>query len=126
MSYTKEIEAALSNSKNLIQKTEIITIDSTFENDLKELEEYELNENNNYIDLEDKKIEIPEEIKKEEYLVNLLNVYMCWYKQINNKGKGSSMFDNIELDDDESTNKCMECFYEEIFKFNLSKENDKD
>ena len=76
------------------------------------------------IDINDYKITDDED----DYIkyVNLLNVYNCYFKQVHEKKKESTLFDDIDYEKDEATNKCMEFLYEEIIKFNKSIEEDKD
>ena len=63
--------------------------------------------------------------KEQSNVTNLLNIFMCYYKQLYNEKQSSSMIDNIEYERDENTNKCMEFFYHEILKFNESDDKDK-
>lgn len=58
--------------------------------------------------------------------VCLLNIYTCYFKQLFRRQQDETMFDHIEQDQKDSTNRCMEFLYEEINKFNNSKEEDKD
>lgn len=47
--------------------------------------------------------------------VDLMNVFMCYYKKLFAK-TGEHMFSNVNYDEIDSTNRCMELFYEEMFK----------
>lgn len=58
--------------------------------------------------------------------INLLNIYTYYYKQINNKDNKITMFDGINYEEHDSTNKCMETLYEEMYKYSSSEQKDKD
>ena len=58
--------------------------------------------------------------------MNLLNIYTCYYKKLFVKKKDATMFENIDYEKMDSTNKCLEMLYDEIYKFDQSKEEDKD
>lgn len=60
------------------------------------------------------------------HFTNLLNIFTCYFKQLFMKNQETTMFDNIDHSKKDSTNKCMEFMYEEMFKFNKSLEEDKD
>lgn len=56
--------------------------------------------------------------------VALLNIYTCYFKQLFRRQQDETMFDHLDEKKD-STNKCMECLYDEIYKYNKSDEPDK-
>jgi hypothetical protein len=56
---------------------------------------------------------------------NLLNIFTCYFKQLFSREAYSTMFENVDLDKNANTNRCMEFLYEEINKFNNSAEEDK-
>ena len=58
--------------------------------------------------------------------VNLLNIYTCYFKQLFRRNQGETLFDHVDYDKKNSTNKCMEFLYDEINKFNESTIEDKD
>ena len=88
------------------------------------MEDTNFEENSEDIDIRDY-IPAEEEVEYDKFL-NLLNIYNCYYKQLHNKSNDSTLFDNIDYDNDESTNKCLEFLYEEIFKFKKCTDEDKD
>ena len=64
----------------------------------------------------------------EDYIifVDLLNVYNCYYKQLHQKKQESTLFEDVNMESDDSTNKCLEFLYEEMFKYKKSLVADKD
>lgn len=70
--------------------------------------------------------ELAEEEKEYMSYMNLLNIYTCYYKKLFVKNKNSTMFDDIDYEKIDSTNKCLELLYNEIYKFDQSKEDDRD
>jgi len=62
--------------------------------------------------------------EKNEKYVNLMNVFLCWYKQVFDKEKPVTMFHDIDYKKEESTNRCMELFYNEMYKYNSNKDDD--
>lgn len=69
---------------------------------------------------------LADEEKELNNFTSLLNVFTCYYKQLYCTNQESTMFENIDYTKNDSTNKCMEFMYEEMFKFNRSSEIDKD
>ena len=57
---------------------------------------------------------------------SLLNIFTCYFKQLFSKNQESTMLDDVDYTKTDSTNKCMEFMYEEMFKFNKSLDLDKD
>lgn len=101
--------------------------------------EYELyeDETGTYKDLMGTYDVKPDEIDINDYILadeeselnnftSLLNVFTCYFKQLYCTNQESTMFENIDYTKNDSTNKCMEFMYEEMFKFNKSLEIDKD
>ena len=90
-----------------------------------------LDEEEDNLELFDRQINIndyelaEEEVEFRSY-INLLNIYTCYYKKLFVKNKNITMFENIDYEKLDSTNKCLELLYEEIYKFNKSLEDDKD
>ena len=86
----------------------------------------------------DEDININDYIPAEEELefsgfTNLINIFTCYFKQLFEKKQHATVVDGFDYEktDDAKciytgTNRCMEFMYEEIFKFNKSKEDDKD
>lgn len=60
----------------------------------------------------------------EEFYVDLINNYIVYYKQINEKPSDMTMFEGINFDDPFSTNRIMEKFYEEMCIYNEYKNSD--
>ena len=50
-------------------------------------------------------------------LFDLLNIYLCYYKQTNFKDASFNMFEDIDLENPKDTNHCLESFYDEVFRF---------
>ena len=59
----------------------------------------------------------------EELDVQLLNVFLCYFKQVFHKDGPVNMFSEVDNSKEDSTNRCMEMFYEEMIKYN-SRQND--
>lgn len=88
------------------------------------------NENGNGNDY-DEEIDIAEyELDKDYEIYNdffgILNVYTCYFKQLYNRPEKTTMFDGIDYEKQESTNRCMESLYAEINKYNKCDRSDKD
>lgn len=64
--------------------------------------------------------------ENENKFVDMLNVFICYFKKFHNKQEKTNMFETIDYDNDDSTNKCMEFLYEEMSKFNNYKDQDQD
>lgn len=59
------------------------------------------------------------EVKMDEFdSFNLLNVYLYYFKQLFQKNNSQNMFDEINCDEPNSTNRCLEFLYDEIRKCN--------
>lgn len=58
--------------------------------------------------------------------INLLNIFTCYYKKLFERKEHEHMFEGTNPEIRDSTNRCIEFLYEEIFKFNKSDEEDKD
>lgn len=110
------------------------------ENDLTDSKEYATytDETGTYIDLSgyynigDNDIDINDYIPADEentefgnYTI-VLNIFLCYFKQLYSREQKETMFDHIDYKQENSTNRCMESMYEEILKFNISKDDDKD
>ena len=89
-------------------------------NTLESIHEEDLDE----INLEDYII-APEENDYGNF-VNLLNIFTCYYKKLFCKKETASIFEGIEYEKRDSTNRYMEFLYEEMFKYNKSNIEDKD
>ena len=95
------------------------------DNNLSETIEIDTNDNmNETIDIND--YDIDKDDKEYENFINLINIFTCYYKQLYETNQDFTMFDNIDYEKNDSTNRCMEFLYEEIFKFKISNENDKE
>lgn len=55
---------------------------------------------------------------------NLLNVFMVYYKRLFQKDHKTTMFHDIDYDKENSTNRGMELFYDELMKYNSKKSNE--
>lgn len=60
------------------------------------------------------------EIETHDDIVELLNIYLCYYKKLYKTNPNNHMFENINFDHDDSTNRCLENLYSEIQKFKNS------
>lgn len=85
-----------------------------FNNNVQEQEQEEKQESDSEFDIND--YEVPIEESKEQGQVALLNIFLIYYRQLFNKESPISMFDEIDPEIDDSTNRCLELFYEEIMK----------
>lgn len=109
--------------KNLIDN-HIKNYDENIKNILDHVdEENDINIDEN-INIEDYEL-AEEEVELMPY-ISLLNIYTCYFKKLFVRNKDSTMFDNIDYTKVDSTNKCLEFLYEEIYKFNKSDDQDKD
>lgn len=81
------------------------------------------------IDDDDQDIDVNDyEIEEGGYddFINLLNIYTCYFKQLFDKTQHENIFNGIDYEKSDSTNRCMEFLYEEIFKYNSSDDPNKD
>lgn len=60
-----------------------------------------------------------------EFMVDLTNNYLTYFKKLNNKPQNLTMFDGINIDDITSVNYQTESFYEEMIKYKELSESDK-
>ncbi|CAH6421777.1 Hypothetical protein KVN_LOCUS463 [uncultured virus] len=74
-----------------------------------------MNENENQFNLDEYEFD-PEENEVQES-INLLNIYLCYFKNLHNCKPDQHMFTNVDSFKKESTNKCIELFYDEISKY---------
>ena len=58
--------------------------------------------------------------------IGLLNIFTCYFKQLYVKKQNETMFDNIDAEKVDSTNKLTETLYDEMFKYNQSLDETKD
>jgi len=67
-------------------------------------------------------------VDKDDNLVefDILNVFTCYYKQLYNSKQESHMLDGIDPNKRDSTNRCIEVFYEEMHKLQMSTDPNKD
>lgn len=55
--------------------------------------------------------------EKEEKMVDIMNIFQTYFKILFKKEKNVNMFDGINIEDETSTNRSLELFYEHIFKY---------
>jgi len=67
----------------------------------------------------------PEETEMNKY-INVMNIFMCYYKQLFRCKQDSTMFDQIDYSHDSNTNRCMEFMFEHMAKYNKSTNTDRD
>lgn len=91
---------------------------------VQEEEEEEDDEEQEEINIEDY-LPAPEENEYGNF-VNLLNIFTCYYKKLFSKKETSSIFEGVDYERIDSTNRYMEFLYEEISKYNKSTIEDKD
>ena len=84
----------------------------------------EIEETQEEINIDDY-VPAPEETEYGNF-VNLLNIFTCHYKKLFAKKESLKIFDGVDYEKLNSTNRYMEFLYEEIFKFNKSTIEDKD
>ena len=58
--------------------------------------------------------------------IDLMNIFLVYFKKMFERQEKANMFDHIDYEKDNSTNKCLEMIYEEMLKYNNSKYDDKD
>ncbi|ARF09445.1 hypothetical protein Indivirus_1_68 [Indivirus ILV1] len=100
-------------------------------NDIKKIYEQQYKSDEEINEVNEEEIDINDYVLAEEEnefgeFVALLNIYTCYFKQVFRREQDESMFDHIDYDQRDSTNKCLELLYEEINKFTKSEESDKD
>lgn len=83
-----------------------------------------IDDRNVEFDIKDFKL-ADEEIEFSKYM-NLINIFNCYFKKLFERKESDHMFEGINLEDSDSTNRCLEFLYEEVFKFNNSNDEDKD
>jgi hypothetical protein len=75
------------------------------------------------IDIND--YEVDQDDKEYGIQINMLNIYICYFKQLHDRREKDTMFEHVDYGKEDSTNKCMELFYGEILKYKVSEEEDK-
>lgn len=58
-----------------------------------------------------------EEIENNEYKVTFLNVFLCYFKNLFAENKDAHMFTGIDYNKNESTTRCLEFIYNELYKY---------
>jgi hypothetical protein len=61
-----------------------------------------------------------------QFMVDLTNNYLTYFKKINGKPQELNMFDGINIDDETSVNHQTESFYEEMVKYQMASDTDKE
>jgi hypothetical protein len=69
--------------------------------------------------------EIPKDEETTQPYVDLLNIYLVYYKTLFNKSQNYNLFSDINHQDDFSTNDIMEKLYEEIYKYKQAQNQSK-
>ena len=69
--------------------------------------------------------EIPKDEEATQPYVDLLNIYLVYYKTLFNKSQNYNLFSDINKQDDFSTNDIMEKLYEEIYKYKQAQNQSK-
>jgi hypothetical protein len=72
-------------------------------------------EDNDNIDLNDYTMS-DEDAEYGSYL-NLINIFTIYYKTLYNKNGSETLLDEIDVDDVSSTNRPLEMFYDELYKY---------
>lgn len=60
-----------------------------------------------------------------QFMVDLTNNYLTYFKKINGKPDELNMFDGINVNDELSVNHQLESFYEEMIKYKMLSDSDK-
>lgn len=60
---------------------------------------------------------VPEDDVLENEYINMINVFMFHFKRLFNKNNNYNMLNDIDQTQKNSTNRCMEYVFEEMFKF---------
>jgi hypothetical protein len=87
------------------------------ENENNEQEEFD----NVEIDLS--QYEVSEEDNQFGQYIDLLNIFNIYYKTIFKKTTTASLFEGIDLDDETSTNRALEMFYESMHQYKTSQDD---
>lgn len=66
-----------------------------------------------------------EEVELNNY-TSLISIFTCYFKQLYCKRQNETMFEGLDYAQGNTTNKCIEFMYEEMFKYNKSMDVDKD
>jgi hypothetical protein len=64
------------------------------------------------------------EDKDDDTIVDFVNVFLCYFKNLFQKNPEYNMFNDINFDDDTSTNRCMEFMCAELYKFKQLQQED--
>lgn len=110
---------------DLISNYDVNIKDEYIDKPNNDIQDNTIEDNDNIqIDINDY-IPADEEVELSE-TTGLLNIFTCYFKQLFEAKQNSTMFDSVDIEKKEGTNRCLEFLYEEMFKFNNSKECDKD
>lgn len=60
-----------------------------------------------------------------QFMVDLSNNYLTYFKKQNNKPPELNMFDGIDTENETSVNSQLESFYEELIKYKMLSDDDK-
>lgn len=60
-----------------------------------------------------------------QFMVDLTNNYLAYFKKLNGKPEELNMFDGINVDDELSVNPQLESFYEEMIKYKMLSDSDR-
>lgn len=66
---------------------------------------------------------LDEEEKEFQEDLNFLNIYLWYFKHLFNQKKSMHMFEGINYEKDDSTNRCLELLYEEVEKYKEAKDD---
>lgn len=69
--------------------------------------------------------EISPDENQAQFMVDLTNNYLAYFKKLNGKPEELNMFDGINIEDELSVNPQLESFYEEMIKYKMSSDVDK-
>lgn len=59
-----------------------------------------------------------------ECIVSIINIFQLYYKKLYKKSDDETIFDDINYDDDTSTNRSMELLYEYMYEYRINKQKD--
>jgi hypothetical protein len=76
---------------------------------------------NDEINLDD--YTISEEDSEYKHYIDMMNIYLVYFKSLFKKKENATLFDGIEIEDDTSTNRALEMFYDEVNRYKICTDN---
>ena len=75
--------------------------------------------------MDDNEYIVPDDEKDYKEPVDFLNVFICYFRTLFNQKSNMHLFDDIDFNKTDATNRCMEFIYEHVYKFNQMEDKDK-